>query len=91
MVVESVVNNFTEVNNFTMEVNSFTLVADSCTKVADSFTKVADSFTHTADSFTKADGHIIKPIVHQDNYTKLKVTCSHFSYMDPCFIYINNM
>ena len=102
MVVESVVNNFTMevnrsvVNNFTMEVNSFTKVADNFTKVADSFTKVADSFTKAADIITNAANnfiiiniHFIKPIVHQDNYTKIKVTWPHFSYMDPCFIYIS--
>ena len=99
MVVESVVNNFTvEVSNFTKVADSFTEVADSFTKVADIFTKVVDSFTKVADSFTKAannfiiiDIHFIKPIVHQDNYTEIKVTWHHFSYMDPCFIYIYNM
>ena len=89
MVVESVVNNFTmEVNSFTMEDNSFTKVVDSFTKVADSFTKAADIITNTAYNFIIIDIHFIKPIVHQDNYTKIKVTWHHFSYMDPCFIYI---
>ena len=96
MVVESVVNNFTvEVSNFTKVADSFTEVADSFTKVADiftnSFTKVADSFTKAANNFIIIDIHFIKPIVHQDNYTEIKVTWHHFSYMDPCFIYIYNM
>ena len=85
MVVESVVN------NFTMEVNSFTMEDNSFTKVVDSFTKVADSFTKAANNFIIIDIHFIKPIVHQDNYTEIKVTWHHFSYMDTCFIYIYNM
>ena len=54
------------------------------------FIMAADSFTKVADSII-IDIHFIKPIVHQDSYTKIKVTWHHFSYMDPCFIYIYNM
>jgi len=71
MVVEEVVNNIIiveVVNNFITEVNSFMLVVDSMV-----FTKAADTmFTQVADSYIKAVGQIIKPIVHQDYYTKAK-------------------